>query len=152
MKPLSLFLFLTVSGFAQSDTAGSLGWLSGHWIHETGKIQIEEMWSQPSGNSLIGWSRTIENGKLGFYEFMIIRRTAAGQFAFIAKPSGQEGAEFPLTEVREGYVVFENVSHDFPQKISYRLVGKDSLIGRIEGTVNGKFRMVEFPYKRHILH
>jgi hypothetical protein len=152
MKPISIFLFLTVSGFAQTDTVRSLGWMSGHWINDTGKTQIEEMWSQPSGNSLVGWSRTVENGRLSFYEFMIIRRNAAGQLAFIAQPSGQAGAEFPVTELREGYVAFENDSHDFPQKISYRLAGSDSLIGRIEGTVKGKFRMIDFPYKRLILH
>jgi len=152
MKPISIFLFLTISGFGQTDTVRSLGWLSGHWISGTGATQIEEMWSHPSGNSLIGWSRTVQNGNLGFYEFMIIRRTTAGQFAFIAKPSGQEGGEFPITELRDGYVAFENNAHDFPQKISYQLVGKDSLIGRIEGTMKGKFRTIDFPYKRLILH
>ena len=97
MKPIAIFLFLTISGFAQTDTVRSLGWLSGHWIYAAGTTQIEEMWSHPSGNSLIGWSRTIEKGNLGFYEFMIIRRTPAGQCAFIAQPSGQAGAEFPIT-------------------------------------------------------
>lgn len=143
---------ITVAGFAQTDTIHSLQWMSGRWVSEKDAARIEETWSAASGNSLIGWSRTVENGRLTFYEFMIIRRNAEGRYAFVAKPSGQDGGEFPVVELRDGYVAFENIAHDFPQKISYRLAGTDSLIGRIEGTVRGKFRAVDFPYKRQNPH
>lgn len=152
MKRIFALIFFTTAGYAQTDTVRSLAWMSGYWLNETGTTQIEEVWSIPSAGSLIGWSRTMENGSLGFYEFMIIRRNAAGQIAFIAKPSGQAGGEFPVTELRDGFVTFENKAHDFPKKISYRLAGNDSLIGKIEGTVNGKYRTVDFPYKRTRLH
>jgi hypothetical protein len=152
MKTIIAVIFLTMTGFAQTDTVQSLAWMSGHWVNDNGTTQIEETWSQPAGKSLIGWSRTIRNGRLASYEFMIIRRNAAGDIAFIAKPSGQEGGEFPVAEIRDGFVAFENTDHDFPQKISYRLAGRDSLIGRIEGTVNGNYRTIDFPYKRTRLH
>ena len=45
-------------------------------------------------------------------------------------------------------VVFENASHDFPQRISYRKRGADSLIARTEGTVRGQPRAFEFAYTR----
>ena len=42
---------------------------------------------------------------------------------------------------------FENLEHDFPQRIIYRRDG-DSLTGRIEGVSMGKERAVDFPLKR----
>ena len=44
-------------------------------------------------------------------------------------------------------MVFENPKHDFPQRIRYRLKG-DTLHARIEGTINGKERAIDFPYQR----
>jgi hypothetical protein len=44
-------------------------------------------------------------------------------------------------------VVFENPAHDFPQRIRYRASGA-ALQARIEGTMNGKTRGIDFPYTR----
>jgi hypothetical protein len=43
--------------------------------------------------------------------------------------------------------VFENPTHDFPQRVIYRREG-DSLLGRIEGMTNGQQKAVDFPLKR----
>jgi len=45
-------------------------------------------------------------------------------------------------------VVFENLRHDFPQRIIYRRVSEDSLIARIEGMINGAKRSIDFPYRK----
>jgi len=42
----------------------------------------------------------------------------------------------------------ENWEHDFPQRIIYERDEDGSLAARIEGEVNGEFRMVPFPMKR----
>jgi hypothetical protein len=45
-------------------------------------------------------------------------------------------------------VVFENLSHDFPQRVIYRRNADSSITARIEGTVNGEARGRDFPYRR----
>ena len=44
-------------------------------------------------------------------------------------------------------VVFENATHDFPQRVIYRKV-QGGLFARIEGVDKGKDKHEEFPYKR----
>ena len=45
-------------------------------------------------------------------------------------------------------VTFENLAHDFPQRVMYRRVGGDSLVARVEGTRAGRTRGVDFAYRR----
>ena len=51
-------------------------------------------------------------------------------------------------EATDSTVVFENRTHDFPQRVGYRKVGADSLLAWIEGERNGRTRRIEFPYRR----
>ena len=44
--------------------------------------------------------------------------------------------------------MFENLSHDFPQRIIYRRTADASVTARIEGTVKGEARGRDFPYTR----
>ena len=67
---------------------------------------------------------------------------------FVAHPSRQKTARFPAIRLADGEVVFENVQHDFPQRVIYRLDGPDTLRARIEGMRNGTLRGVDFPMKR----
>jgi len=53
-----------------------------------------------------------------------------------------------MVSVNDREVIFENPDHDFPQRIIYRLLSDEDLLGRIEGTINGKARAVDFPMKR----
>ena len=57
-------------------------------------------------------------------------------------------AEFASTAVSDTAVVFENLAHDFPQRIIYRRRGADSLVARIEGTRGGQMRGRDFPYRK----
>ncbi|MBL0170351.1 MAG: hypothetical protein IPP90_06385 [Gemmatimonadaceae bacterium] len=66
----------------------------------------------------------------------------------MAHPSGQAETVFPATIVHDTLLVFNNPAHDFPQQISYRRVGRDSVVARIEGTRGGQVRGVNFPMKR----
>lgn len=119
------------------------GWLSGCWASEDQEEGSGEMWTTPAGGVLLGTSRTVKNGRTVAYEFMQIREIAPGEISLIALPSGQSRTEFKLLSARAFELVFENPTHDFPQRVIYRR--EDSrLIGRIEGTVNGSERAADF--------
>jgi uncharacterized protein DUF6265 len=139
-------LFLVLIALAQAPTIERLQWLQGCWRIESGQRIVEEQWMTPRGGTMLGMARTVNAGKLVEYELVVIRELD-GRFAYEAHPSGQPSAVFPSREVGESAIVFENLEHDFPQRVGYRRDGS-SLTAWIEGTVSGKLRRVEFPYVR----
>ena len=64
------------------------------------------------------------------------------------KPARQPEASFPAIEIADGVLVFENRAHDFPQRVIYRRGADGRLDARIEGTIDGQPRAVDFPYRR----
>jgi hypothetical protein len=143
-----LFVLLPIAAHAQTKaTAADLGFVAGCWRLEGNGRVTDEHWLAPAGGTLLGVSRTVAGGKTVEYEFLQIRETPQG-LAYIAKPSGQPEATFVLASRTADEVVFENPAHDFPQRIRYRRAGANALQARIEGTMNGKSRGVDFPYKR----
>jgi hypothetical protein len=126
---------------------GQLSWLAGCWsqVHPDGLI--EEQWMKPLGGSMLGMSRTVAGGRTREFEFLRIMMVD-GALAYIARPSGQAEAAFPLKTLEDGLVVFENPGHDFPQRVIYRRHAGGSITARIEGTIDGAARGRDFPYTR----
>lgn len=126
-----------------------LAFIGGCWtLTRPNGAKIEEQWLAPAGGAMIGMSRTVRDGKLREFEFMRILAAADGKLQYVAIPSGQAEAAFPVKEIGDNAVTFENPQHDFPQRILYRLVDKDTLVARIEGSVGGQARAADFPYRR----
>ncbi len=125
-----------------------LRWLAGCWASLRGETGSGEQWTLPAGGTLFGVGRTVRDSRTVAYEFLQIREIEAGGLEYIARPSGQAEAAFLLVRLSDSEVVFENLDHDFPQRIMYRLEGPDSLLGRIEGKVGSKARSVDFPMTR----
>jgi hypothetical protein len=109
---------------------------------------IEEHWMTPRAGFALGMSRTVRGDTMvtEFEQLRLFQR--AGRAIFHAEPSGQTPTDFEAKAMSDTMVVFENATHDFPQRVIYRKRGADSLIARIEGTVNGQARGVDFPYAR----
>lgn len=124
-----------------------LHWLAGCWQLRDGTRLVEEQWLAPRGGTLLGVSRTTRGDTLREFEFLRIRE-AGDTLVLVASPSGQATTEFRATYWFDWMIGFENPTHDFPQQISYRSVGPDSLVARIAGMVRGQPRHVEFPYAR----
>ena len=135
------------TGSAQT-TAGiqRAAWLQGCWELTTTGRSVEESWTGVKGGTMIGVSRTIQDGKTTAYE-MIVMREEGDRLAYEAHPSGQESATFLSTRISESELVFENPAHDFPQEVGYRRAG-DALLAWIRGTRDGKDRRIEFAYTR----
>ena len=101
---------------------------------------------RPEAGTLLGMSRTAADGKTVEYEFLIIRETASG-LEYVAKPSGQPEAVFTLTRAAAREVVFENPTHDFPTRITYRASAEGGLTALVEGDVKGQRQVLQFPYR-----
>ena len=142
-------LAAVASAKAASQTVTGIqraAWLQGCWEMKTATRSVEEAWTVPKAGAMIGVSRTIQNGKMTAYEFIVLREEGE-RLAYVAHPSGQPPATFLSTSVSGSELIFENPAHDFPQQVGYRLDG-DALTAWIRGTQKGRDRRVEFPYRR----
>jgi len=129
----------------------AMAWLSGCWAPQAAKEGGSfEHWSAPAGGTLLGMSRTVRGGKTVGFEFMVLRRNAEGVWVYTAKPSGQAEASFTLVRQGEGELVFENLGHDFPQRIIYRRGEAGQLLARIEGLRAGVLRDLSFPMQKAV--
>jgi Domain of unknown function (DUF6265) len=133
---------------AQEHPTSTLSWLAGCWASEGGEPGSGEQWMAPAGGTLLGVGRTVRRGATIEHEFLQIRTNVEGRLVYIARPSGQPEASFVATAVTEAAVTFENLEHDFPQRVSYRRIDRDRIAARIEGRRGGEMRAVDFPMQR----
>jgi Domain of unknown function (DUF6265) len=147
LRLLPLVLALT-STVACAQTAGvqRLAWLAGCWSFTTGERTVDEQWMAPRAGSMQGMSRTIRSERLIEHEAVILRERG-DQLDYEVSPSGQAKTVFSSVSVGDNGIVFENLQHDFPQRIGYRRTG-DQLLAWIEGPRNGAMRRIEYPYQR----
>jgi hypothetical protein len=144
-------LILGVAGNAQtlSSKIEDVSWLAGCWerFDPSKDLQISEQWMKPAGGTMFGTGRTVKNGKTVDFEFTRIEQRPEGLF-YVARPAAnKEDTDFKLIRSGKSEVVFENLAHDFPQRVMYRRED-ENLFARIEGNRNGKAVGVDFPMKR----
>ncbi|MBC8029272.1 MAG: hypothetical protein H7Z16_04100 [Pyrinomonadaceae bacterium] len=137
-------LFLAGVGSPQSKVSLSdLSWLSGCWQGREGNAVIEEIWSKPAGGSMLGLGRTVKGNRTVSFEFMQFREEN-GSLVFLPQPQGGARVSFPLKDSFGGKATFENLKHDFPQRVIYERKGKALMWASIEGMQNGKAERQEF--------
>jgi len=126
-----------VEGRQAKPTVDALAWMAGSWTGTSRGIEMEEHWTRPNGNSMIGMHRDVGKGRTLGFEFLRIEQQGDA-IVYLSMPNGRSPATpFPLKEISGTRVTFENPGHDFPQRIIYWMDGAD-LRARIEGTQNGK--------------
>lgn len=135
----------------QPRSVTTLAWLAGCWEQVGPRFTIEEQWMRPSGGTLLGLGRTVRRAATGdtTTDFEFARVFARNdKLVYAVIPSGQAYTEFTETELSDSSVVFGNPQHDFPQFIRYWRRGRDSLLARIDGSIQGRARAVDFKYAR----
>jgi hypothetical protein len=146
---LAACCMLPVLPAAHAAPIEQLGWLAGCWNAIGGEAGSGEQWTSLAGGTMLGMSRTIKGGKLKTYEFMRIAATEDGTaVVFHAQPAGQPPASFSAIKLDATEVVFENLKHDFPQRVIYRFEAPERLHASIEGVINGAAKRIEFPLVR----
>jgi hypothetical protein len=132
------------------DAVQRLSWVAGCWRRQaTGSpTVVEEQWMTPRAGFMLGVSRTVRSDTfvVEYEQLRVFQR--AGRAVYHAEPSGQSPADFEAQTTSDTLVVFENPTHDFPQRIIYRKRGPDSLIARVEGTMRGQARGIDFGFAR----
>jgi hypothetical protein len=145
----ALLLAVHFGAAAQAVGIQSMAWLQGCWKIDTPERVVEEQWGSPRAGSMLGSSRTVRGNKLVAHEFVLLRERGE-QFAYEVQPSGQAPTVFLSVTLGESSVVFENLQHDFPQRVAYERRGNE-LLAWIEGPrpgQPGQMRRIEYPYRR----
>jgi hypothetical protein len=133
--------------FSEKDLTPLRG-LKGIWKMDTGNKELFEEWKDALDGQLAGKSYQISAGARK--ELESVRIFSIGSNVYYAPIAfGQNSDQevlFALKEINRGQYIFENKQHDFPQRIAYQLIGRDSLHAYIEGEIEGKLKRINFRY------
>jgi len=146
MLAAPLLLALALGQITPRPTVERVVWLQGCWAMESNDRLVEEQWLPPRASSMLGVGRTTRGTTLVDYEMVLIRERG-DQLSYEAHPVNQQPAVFMSTTIGDRSIVFENLKHDFPQRVGYERKG-DRLAAWIEGPQNGQTRRIDFAYER----
>jgi hypothetical protein len=121
-----------------------LSWLRGSWRGGEGTRQTEEHWTHIAGGTMLGMGRTVASDQTVHREHMCILERD-GEIVYEVTLPGQAPVEFRLVSQGQKKAVFENLAHDFPQRILYSREA-DVLHARIEDAAG--HRRMEWSWRR----
>lgn len=131
---------------AAAQSTSELTFLVGHWREQTERETTYETWLGPLQETMVSVNLS-QRGERASFEYLRIARRD-GRLILFASPGGRHPpTEFALKELAADRVVFENLAHDFPQRVIYRRDG-DRLLARIEGVVGGQPRGKDWVFQR----
>ena len=125
-------------------------WLLGNWENKSPEGNLFESWKKVNDSLFIGESYFIK-GKDTLHSEKIQMKQKDEALYYIATVKGQNNdkpATFIHNDTIEKQLVFENPKHDFPQKISYSQITKDSIVIQISGIQQGKPSSEHFSMKK----
>ena len=143
-----IVIILPVVAFTQNcTTLDTLNWMLGEWQQDGEKSVTTETWTQLSAGTYegLGLTRSKSEDKITFVEALrLIEMT--NEVFYLAKVSHNAfPIAFKLIKCSVSMAVFENTTHDFPQKIVYQVTND----GRsLAVTVSNNERQFTVEYKK----
>jgi hypothetical protein len=134
----------------KNDKIKSTQWLIGKWENKSADGNLEETWKKVNDSTFQATSYFIKEGDTLHYETVTLQQNGE-DLNYNATVKGQnddKAVTFKLNTEIEKQLVFENLKHDYPQKISYTQITKDSLLAKITGIIDGKSTSEQFPMKK----
>lgn len=125
-------------------------WFLGDWENKTPQGELSESWQKANDSTYNGASYFIK-GKDTLFAESVVLSEKNGEVLYTVTTKGQNNdlpVAFKMTTATANQIVFENPAHDFPTKISYKLVNKDSIVAEISGKQEGKATSETFAFGR----
>lgn len=140
-----LFIFCSLSNAQENSTQVEINdfdFLIGTWEADFGKFKYYEEWEK-GNDKLTGTGYRIKEDKRLDGEKLILMNIH-GYISYIATVGKQQPVLFALVKNSDNNYVFENKEHDFPQRIIYQFINKDSVKVFVEGEMKGEFVKDEY--------
>ena len=114
----------------KENKLSKLTWLSGTWVANVDGDYLEEIWSEPVGDTMMGVFRWVKGGKVWINEIVTITADSDGLVFrlrhFDRKMTAWEDKDkpfyYPVKHIGRDEIVFENPQRDHPRSITYRRV------------------------------
>ncbi|WP_224369016.1 DUF6265 family protein [Hyalangium versicolor] len=139
---------------APTSNLSDLSWIEGQWRDESATHLSEEIWTAPSGDSLMGMWRFVQDGKVRIFELLVIKsedgklvlRLRHFDPKLIAREDKEQPLAWPLIRSGPREAVFEGAepSGKGTARLTYRRQDEDTLVVILEKA--GKPE--EFRYRR----
>ena len=134
----------------EKDKIKSSKWLLGKWETKTADGNLSEKWIQLNDSTFKGESFFIKGKDTLHFESILLQQKGE-ELIYSATVKGQnenKAVAFKMTAGTERQLVFENLKHDYPKRIFYTLIKKDSLVASISGVQQGKTSWEKFGMKK----
>ena len=125
-------------------------WLLGTWEQQNIEGTAIEYWRKMDDSTYHSFSFFVEQGDTVSSEHIqLISRSGTLYFIpTVKRQNNNQPVEFKESMVKDDELIFENPSHDFPQRVRYSLPKKDSMYAEISGKVQGVDKAIGFPYHK----
>lgn len=128
----------------------TLDYLVGNWVSQVDSTVFHEHWTKINEGFYTGKGFVMQSDDTTFIEQLGILQVN-GKWLYSAKVAGQNSdaaVSFRVIDLGEEGVTFENLNHDFPQRIRYHREGPNTMDATISGSTDGHDHQVVFPFRR----
>jgi hypothetical protein len=124
----------------EKDKIRTAHWLIGSWEFKSTDGILSEKWKKMNDSTYQGESYFIKGTDTLHFETITLQQKEEdlSYLTIIKGQNNNEPISFALTETTERSLAFENQKHDYPKKIIYNHLSKDSLVTEISGLQSGK--------------
>ena len=125
-------------------------WLIGKWENKVDEGVLTENWKRLNDSTFQAESFFIKEKDTLHFESITLQQKGEELFynATVKGQNNDKPVTFKMTSATDKNLVFENPKHDYPQKITYSLINKDSLVAEISGVQLGKPSSEKFGMKK----
>ena len=125
-------------------------WLLGKWENNSDNGKLSEIWEKATDSTFKGQSYFIKAKDTLHFENIQLKLRGDDLFytSTIKGQNNDKAVTFKLNDTIEKKLVFQNPKNNFPQKISYTQITKDSLVIEISGIQQGQPSTEKFSMKR----
>ena len=155
MKKATIFLItiLTFTSCKKSNEASKIvgaDWLLGKWENKMADGKLEETWKKVNDSLFIGESYFIKEKDTLHSEKMELKQKGENLF-YISTIKGQNNDKPIIFNHKieiEKQLVFENLATDYPRKIVYNPIAKDSIFIEVSGIQQDKPSSIRYSMKK----
>lgn len=142
-----IFSFISMSSLVYSQDVLSLkklSWLKGKWSRVTANVEQFETWNIISDSILVGEGYHLKSNNKKVTEKLTIKWLNKKLVYIADVPHNKQPVIFENILLNDTLAVFENKSHDYPNKISYIKLNKRSYRVILDNNTGTNSRVMTF--------